>query len=262
MGNILILVGSFAFPILIIITIVFKIKKNPKAKKTAILIPICFIMAIAGSVLESSGNTENYATSSNLEESNEIEDKFLTDLVSAVGEEDGNTVYDILKNQIGFKKLSYIQQLGNTLNYEIEFDDVQGVVTISDGYYRVFIPNTLYVFYEDGNVNMTAEEFENRKIDTNEASAYYVMAKEIIKNNLKSPKSAKFPMLGSSEIGMGKKDDIVLVHGYVDAKNSFNAEIRNNWTVEFKVTDLKTYSYQVLYIDIDGNTSGTYVDLK
>ena len=37
--------------------------------------------------------------------------------------------------------------------------------------------------------------------------------------------------------------------------------VRSSWTVEFMVYDLSSYSYDTLYIEIDGEKSGEYIKL-
>ena len=117
-----------------------------------------------------------------------------------------------------------------------------------------------YTFYDSG-VKMTKEQFDSLHVSESDKVAYYLIAKEIVKNSLKSPKSADFPWL-MDDIGFGKNGDIVAVQGYVDAMNSFGAQIRSQWTVEFKVIDLDTYSYEVVYVNIDGESYGTYVEMN
>ena len=175
-----------------------------------------------------------------------------------------NDVYDILKNQIGFSDLEFENQLDGSSNYKIVADGHSMVVTAMDGYYRVFIPNSSKVFYEDGTVLMTAQELADTTISQDDYTTYYLIAEEIISNNLKNPRSAKFPSLitHAGDIGFAKTGDIITVQSYVDATNSFNAKIRSKWTVQFIVTDKSTYSYEVTYINIDGNKAGTYTEVK
>ena len=119
------------------------------------------------------------------------------------------------------------------------------------------MPNSDVVFYEDGNVLMTYPEYEDSRISSSEMAYYYSIAQIIIEDCLKSPKSADFPM--SSEISYQKKDNLVAIKGYVDAENSFGAEIRSNYVVQFYVIDLENFSYEVTYIEIDGETTGQFI---
>ncbi len=211
----------------------------------------------SNTLISSQGRT----TQENVEDSNEND--FLTDLEKVLDDKIAQKVDNILKNEIGFSDLEYIGQIDGTTNYEISADGYDIVVTASDDVYRVFIPNSSYTFYEDGKVKMAVSELEARTIDSNASNRYYIMAQEIVENCLKNPKSADFPSIVThpEEIAMQRNGDIVAVQSYVDATNSFGATIRSKWLVEFKVLDLENYSYEILYINMDGETSGEYVEL-
>ncbi|KEI12782.1 hypothetical protein [Clostridium novyi] len=84
-----------------------------------------------------------------------------------------------------------------------------------------------------------------------------VLAQDAVKDNLKSPSTAKFPWgydkYNIKEISSGK-DDLkqYVISSYVDAKNSFNAEIRNRFVVKLEITtDLK--KYKILNVEIMNN---------
>ncbi|HBJ1648887.1 TPA: hypothetical protein LA462_003463 [Clostridium botulinum] len=67
-------------------------------------------------------------------------------------------------------------------------------------------------------------------------------SQEIVKNNLKAPKSAKFPW-GFDQYSITECDSTTdgfkgyIVMGYVDAVNSFNAEIRSDFAVQIEMSD-------------------------
>lgn len=108
-------------------------------------------------------------------------------------------------------------------------------------------------FYED------ADSDTNDKYYLNSETAE--MAQEIVLNYLKSPNSAKFPW-NTDEIGFSKNGNIVSVQGYVDAQNSFGAEIRSQWTVQYEITDFDNLLCNPLYVNIDGTEVGTYTNLE
>ena len=60
-------------------------------------------------------------------------------------------------------------------------------------------------------------------------------ARELVKVKLKSPRSAKFSGLGSTDIKLYKNCEYV-VAGYVDSQNGFGAMIRSNYNVHLKRT--------------------------
>lgn len=162
-------------------------------------------------------------------------------------------------NQIGFTDIEYIGKnpVGDS-NYDFLVDGYSVTLTASDDVYRIFNRQTVY--YEDGQVKNTVAQADEKRISQDDATYYYVIAQEIVESHLKSPKSAKFP--SASDVSYQKKGNIVAVKGYVDAKNSFNAKIRGEWIVEFEVIDLKNFSYNTIYVNIDGDTGGEWVSLE
>lgn len=207
-------------------------------------------------------DTENEETSDTKEEKVQ-EDSFLTALKSQLSESVANDAYNIFKNDLGFENLTFIKKMDDTTNYIISANGVEVVLTASDKVYRIFIPNSDTVFYEDDTVKMTAKQYEDKQISYGDQSAYYIIAKTIVESALKNPSSAKFPSINTEagSIAIERNGALVVVQSYVDAKNSFNATVRSNWTVEFMVYDLSTYSYDALYIEIDGEKSGEYIKL-
>jgi hypothetical protein len=56
----------------------------------------------------------------------------------------------------------------------------------------------------------------------------YVYSQDLVRQQLKSPKSASFPLYNKSFII--DKGDTILISAYVDADNSFGANVRVNYT--------------------------------
>lgn len=198
------------------------------------------------------------------EESIGNEDTFLIDLKSVLDKDIAEKSYDILKNQIGFSELEYKGKMDGLTNYEIKADGYNIILTASDDVYRIFIPSSSYVFYEDEEVKFTFSDLESKTIDQYDRNVYYIMAQDIVCNGLKNPSSAKFPSIVThpEDILMQRNGDIVAVQSYVDAKNDFNAKVRTNWIVEFRAIDMDTYSYEFIYINIGGEELGTFMELK
>lgn len=189
----------------LILSIVDLCKKDGKKKTCSIIgvvisgIYILFsLMAVAGSGNNSSDNnntstpptSENQVTESQTEtteerieeteeRSTEItkEEKFLKDLENVIDKNIAEKAYDILKNQIGFENLEYKGKMEGLTNYEIIADGYNIILTASDDVYRIFIPNSSYVFYEDEEVKLTLSELNNRTIDQYDRSTYYIIAK-------------------------------------------------------------------------------------
>ncbi|MDC0358152.1 hypothetical protein OAO01_04990 [Oligoflexia bacterium] len=72
------------------------------------------------------------------------------------------------------------------------------------------------------------EEYERCNSDNIGA---YVMAQDFVKENLKSPSTAKFPWGTSDSTIVNLGDCKYRVKSYVDAQNSFGGMIRNNYDV-------------------------------
>lgn len=193
------------------------------------------------------------------------DNKLQSDLKSILSEDVANKAYDVLVKQIGFSNIKYIGRNSvGEFNFDFEADSFDFTMTAGDDVYRVFQPSGGAVFYEDGAVKQSVADLENKIIDSSSQSAYYIIAKEIVESCLVNPKSADFPTLlfSSSDITMQRKGDIVGVQSYVDSKNALGAVVRNEWLVEFQVIDLSSFSYNTLYVQIDGEKSGEFVDLN
>lgn len=67
-----------------------------------------------------------------------------------------------------------------------------------------------------------------------------VVAKTIVKDNLKSPSTAEF--CKTSECAISCSGNTWTVSGYVDAQNSFGAVLRNNFKVKFTFTTSNKYT--------------------
>ena len=198
--------------------------------------------------------------------SDEIKSKdeiFLEESEEYLESDKRNKLLSVLKDNIGFEDVSFGEKIGETLNYKIKADGYDLVATDVGDDFRVFIPDTSYVFYEDSNIVMTKKQFEDKIVSRDEASVYYIMAQDIIYSCLKDPSSADFPSLNFSpeDIGFKKNGDLVLVQSYVDANNSFGATMRSKWEVQFEVLDMDTYSYDLKYINFDGEKAGNYIDM-
>lgn len=66
------------------------------------------------------------------------------------------------------------------------------------------------------------------------------VAEDAVKSKLKSPSTAKFSP--KNETTITRDGDIWIVSGWVDAKNSYNATIRNNYSVKFTFTSYSDYT--------------------
>ncbi|NFO71964.1 hypothetical protein FDC51_17765 [Clostridium botulinum] len=101
---------------------------------------------------------------------------------------------------------------------------------------------------EENKAKEEAEKETNEKAIKEENKATLITtAQEVVKKNLKTPSTAKFPWsFGEYKIQESKSENedmiIYTVTGYVDAENSFSAKIRNNFIVKMECKkDLSEY---------------------
>lgn len=85
------------------------------------------------------------------------------------------------------------------------------------------------------NLSTPKDEYHNLSYfdvtDDDELGEVWAMAQLFIKDKLKSPSSAKFPVYGDSNVSIKKAKNYYKVSGYVDAQNSFGVELRNAFIV-------------------------------
>jgi hypothetical protein len=86
--------------------------------------------------------------------------------------------------------------------------------------------------------------------DTDHSIMASVQCRNFVKDRLKSPSTAKFPMSKGQNIG----NNTYTVFSYVDAQNSFGATIRKNWSCKLRYSggdDGYRSNWELLDIDID-----------
>jgi hypothetical protein len=176
-------------------------------------------------------------------------------------EDTASNLYDVLTSEIGFSDITYVSKSDYSDSVLIiNADEYELTANLDDDeIYKIKCGS--FILYDDLTVTMDKQGVLDRIIT--DSVSYYSIAKEIVKSSLKSPKSADFPSIvwSPDEIAMQRNGDMVAVQSYVDAQNSFGAEIRSKFLVEFQVIDIDTYNYLPIYIDIDGETSGEFIDL-
>lgn len=207
--------------------------------------------------LEDKEKTKSEKSTEKKKKHNKIVSAFMKD---GLEEKVSVKAYNILKKKIGFKKIEYEKKADGADMYYIDADGYDVAITASDKVYRIFIPESDYVFYEDGKVKLTAKKLEDTTIDQNEGSSYYIMAQEIVKESLLNPMGAKFPsyVFNSDDVAMQKDGKLVAVQSYVDATNGYGATVRTKWTVQFVVTDIDSFSYDLKYVKVGDDSYGTF----
>lgn len=88
-----------------------------------------------------------------------------------------------------------------------------------------------YDLYINDSVVATIDDYT---VSIDEINKYQYYCQEAIKEILKSPSTAKFPIY--TEWGWKQEKDILYVQGYVDAQNSFGAELRSNFELKIDMT--------------------------
>ena len=135
----------------------------------------------------------------------------------------------------------------NDGSYTVTYEDYYFVATVENGAVNNIMSGTI-VFYSDG---AAQEQVSNRIVTSTEFTWLTSYAEEDVKANLKSPKSAEFPgtILDANEWDIQKNGTSYTVSSWVDAQNSFGAQIRSNFVI--------VYSW-------DGNTENrpTLVSIK
>lgn len=77
----------------------------------------------------------------------------------------------------------------------------------------------------------------------------YFYSQDIVKEKLKSPSTAKFPLYSEATVTTIGEDEY-RVRAYVDAHNSFGGQIRSRYSVEITFNNNnKTYTYKNLIIE-------------
>ena len=76
------------------------------------------------------------------------------------------------------------------------------------------------------------DDVSEEPVANDEKGACWALAEDVVKANLKSPSSAKFPFSYADEgVAFSKSGNLYTVTGWVDAENSYGAKLRNNFTV-------------------------------
>ncbi|WP_252238860.1 hypothetical protein [Clostridium sp. VAP51] len=193
-------------------------KHSEFSKKTKIIITaVILVVAIIGGGSNSQTPKTSNAISSKVEK---LESQYKPVLESGktydvMTDDEGKTTVDMLNN---WEKLSD--------NFKTEYQESKNAIEDSKK------------SYDDKKAAEKEAEIKKEEL----RSSLITNSQEIVKNNLKAPKSAKFPW-GFDQYSITECDSTTdgfkgyIVMGYVDAINSFNAEIRNDFAVQIEISD-------------------------
>ena len=90
---------------------------------------------------------------------------------------------------------------------------------------------------------LTIRSCYTQVLDPNSDNAVMTDALSAIKENLKSPSTAKFTHTMDEVTIKDLGNNKYVVSSWVDSQNSFGATIRSDWSVTIKVTGNDTFSY-------------------
>lgn len=195
-------------------------------KKRGCLIPILIILIILGigltvGISDMKKNPDKYNSS-------KITAKFID-----VSVEEGKKI-DLVLKECGIEKLKSFEhdELLDGVHFDGETgyrlainDNVKNIILYLNEDKSVYLLKySIYDLYIDNTVVATIQDFV---LTNKEASDLMIKCEEKVKSILKSPSTAKFANILSW--GFKKEKNIVTVQGYVDAQNSFGAEMRSTF---------------------------------
>ena len=194
------------------------------------------------------------AVSQGIKDMEENPEKYDSSILAAkyieVSADEGKKIDSVLK-ECGIEKLKSFDH--DELLDDAHFDGETGYrLAINDNVRNIILylnedksvyslKYNTYDLYLDNTVVATIQDYT---ITTDEASDLMILCKEKVKDILKSPSTAKFPNI--LKWGFGKEKNVVTVQGYVDAQNSFGAEIRSEFQF---IIDIDTNTIQSLIFD-------------
>lgn len=177
---------------------------------------------------------------------------------SGLTQDCADIVYNLLADQLLCEEITFKKKHDTGLySYDIGADGYILVVTV-DGNTVYGVSCGSYPMYDESGIKNTIKDIAAREISGYEGS-YYVIAKSIVEDYLISPSTAKFASV--LDCRMQRYGDIGAVQAYVDSQNAFGAMVRNDFVVQFRVLDIDTLTYEILYIQIGDESAGKFVDM-
>jgi hypothetical protein len=235
-------------------------QKKVSKKKGCLITSLVVIVIIAaigitlGSLLSDYENNSPSSKSLSTDPTTETGQATIYDEIKGLSDEQKEKMANILEECgiIGITSLTYDEGLEGMFTYSEETGYGK-----EDGYrINTEYLNNITLYIEDGEV--LGIRYADRNIYENgeykqkltdfiltdkERIAIISEAEEYVKSSLKSPSTSKFPsqLLKSEDWKVWKEDGAIFVQSYVDAQNSFGAEIRSQF--QLKVIDNVVVSY-------------------
>ncbi len=188
-------------------------------------------------------------------------EKFIKKVSAKTGitQKTAGNLYDLFYKKMGFKTIDIVQKSKTgKATYDFKADGFNLKVAFKDGGVSS-IKWQFYTLYAGKVIKIDKQGVLDRQLV--DSVKYYMYAEDIIEDNIKTPSTARFPDMDSSGVGMQRKGKIVAVQGYFDAQNTYGAVVRSKYTVEFSVTDLDANKYKPVYIKIDDEVKGKWIEL-
>ncbi|ACL75200.1 hypothetical protein [Ruminiclostridium cellulolyticum] len=175
------------------------------------------------------------------------------------GKYDGYRSYDLVVESNSFEKLEDKKKYNLVKSLEtIDVSDssflvLKRVISGANTYQNnVLYSNVLDKNYDEyytdgikhnnGNIeNSATSTYEKEPSDDDKAFAWTAAKKEV-KERLKSPSTADFPFSYNEQYIKEVETKTFIIKSYVDAENSFGANIRSNFIVKIKKTGENTYT--------------------
>jgi len=141
--------------------------------------------------------------------------------------------------------------IDKVINMELPYNETSDNYTLSvDKYIYNGIASGVY-FKIINNIetknSLTKEEILKQaylKVNADKESAW-IFAKDAVKENLKAPSTAKFPLYDESYLEV-LENGIYIIRSYVDAENSLGSNIRTNFSVQITIRGEHEYTYSNL----------------
>lgn len=92
------------------------------------------------------------------------------------------------------------------------------------------------------------ESAEDKQVEMKQHAA--LVSRRFVEQYLKAPSTAKFP--NSYDVEVTQSGDKYIINSYVDAQNSFGAQIRSTYYCEMKYIGPDEFGYSCESLSIDG----------
>lgn len=195
------------------------------------LLGLLSFILIVGLIGSSIGNNSPSSISNNSpsKEVSAKQSKF-QQVTGTTPEQEENILKTLKDCGVNVETIEHDEMLDNTYSngetgYRVSTEDVNNIILYLHPDKSVnIIRYASNDMYAEGKLISTISDYI---VTWDEASDLQISCQKAIKEILKSPSTAKFPSL--SKWYMWKEDGLTYVQGYVDAQNSFGAELRSDF---------------------------------